>query len=122
MKESIAREWVKRLRSGEIQQAKGILGTNDGARCCLGVLCDLAVRDGVIEKPREYNETTHLVYAKEAMVLPMKVRDWAGIKSGLNGTFQPGSDLESITLSHLNDSGYNFEHIADIIEKHYDKI
>lgn len=39
------KEWVKALRSGKYEQAKGTLKQTDGGReqfCCLGVACDIS--------------------------------------------------------------------------------
>ncbi len=35
-------KWVKALRSGAYVQGQEILRRGDGARCCLGVLCEVA--------------------------------------------------------------------------------
>lgn len=40
--------WVERLESGAIQQGYNQLADGE-LRCCLGVLCDIAVEQGVIE-------------------------------------------------------------------------
>jgi hypothetical protein len=34
-------EWVAALRGGEYEQGQGCLHSEDGAKCCLGVLCDV---------------------------------------------------------------------------------
>jgi hypothetical protein len=50
MKRDIAQKWVDALRSGEYEQTQQVLCriTEDGPRhCCLGVLCDLAIKDNV---------------------------------------------------------------------------
>jgi hypothetical protein len=65
----VAKKWVAALRSGKIKQTRGQLGRESGSRCCLGVLCDLAVEEGVITKYR-FNEG----------VLPKEVIKWSGIK------------------------------------------
>ena len=44
-REEVVKLWVAALRSGEYEQAQGQLWSGDGF-CCLGVLCDLAARDG----------------------------------------------------------------------------
>jgi hypothetical protein len=40
--------WIERLESGTIQQGFGQLAAGQ-RRCCLGVLCDIAVEKGVID-------------------------------------------------------------------------
>lgn len=55
MRPEIARKWVDALRSGKYQQGKHRLGTvkenGDIEYCCLGVLCEVAVAEGVIAPP-----------------------------------------------------------------------
>lgn len=41
-------KWVTALESGEYKQINGKLSDGEGF-CCLGVLCELAVQEGVIE-------------------------------------------------------------------------
>lgn len=38
--------WVKTLRNGEYKQGKHRLRNSNNTFCCLGVLCDLARKDG----------------------------------------------------------------------------
>lgn len=38
--------WIAALRSGKYKQGLGLLNDEQGGFCCLGVLCDLAGRDG----------------------------------------------------------------------------
>lgn len=54
MDTDVKERWVAALRSGEYTQAKGNLkvkleGDGRYGHCCLGVLCDLAAEDGIIE-------------------------------------------------------------------------
>jgi hypothetical protein len=45
MNKEIADKWIEALRSGEYEQ--GIASLQSGGRfCCLGVLCDLAIKEG----------------------------------------------------------------------------
>ena len=44
-REEVVKRWVAALRSGEYKQTQGQLWSGDGF-CCLGVLCDLAAKDG----------------------------------------------------------------------------
>ena len=46
MKPEIKQRWVAALRSGHYKQGPSALRRDDRF-CCLGVLCDLAVQDGV---------------------------------------------------------------------------
>lgn len=104
--------WVKALRSGKFQQGYGKLHyeNKDGEQkfCCLGVLCELAVKEGVISPSEKYNRDYE--YDGADATLPEAVLDWVGIKDDC-GSMKKGS------LVSRNDSRkYSFERIADIIE------
>lgn len=120
MNAAIKERWVAALRSGRYQQTRGWLfrttptDTAPAGFCCLGVLCELAVEDGVATAAsgpgyvasdsgdEEYVETS---------LLPRHVMEWAGL------TTRYGLNLGETTLSGLNDSGRSFDEIADIIEE-----
>lgn len=142
MRQDVKEKWVAALRSGEYEQTKGYLGRtvtkDDGTQvmgyCCLGVLCQVAVAEGVIEAPYEAEEghCVTLVYAGyEEVELPYMVRDWAGLDrvdpevrtpegagdlTSFMGTGQPNRT----TLASLNDAdGFTFAQIADVIEEQF---
>ena len=82
----------------------------DDRYCCLGVLCDLAVKHGVIPEPSRSDG--YFVYEGEACQLPKAVCNWAGLNS-IAGSFREGPG----SLVTLNDSGnYSFQQIATIID------
>lgn len=97
MNAAIKAELVERLRSGKYAQGKEKLATKEGddtLYCCLGVLCEMAVERGIINRIEQdvecwdcenpdtcvtkvevhYDNTYHAT-------LPKKVIDWAGIES-----------------------------------------
>lgn len=92
MNPDVKTAWVAALRSGDYEQGQELLHQVDGARhlyCCLGVLCDLAYRAGVVER---YEERTGVRFsyadpaavgagevAPEGSVLPRAVARWAGL-------------------------------------------
>jgi hypothetical protein len=113
-KKTIIKKWVAALKSGDYLQGRGKLhykGRKDGKTvdkfCCLGVLCDLAVKAKIIPEPTsEYSKTFY--YSGERFELPISVQRWAGVSS--DGRFDGGD------LINLNDSKKKtFEQIADII-------
>lgn len=99
MRAEVRDELVKRLRSGDYIQGKEKLALKDGdgeRYCCLGVLCEIAVEEGVIH--REEHEEEHWdfdtddegIYVEQVVVnymdagsydatLPPKVAIWAGL-------------------------------------------
>lgn len=103
-----AKKWVRALRSGKYKQGKKTLATVDGKFCCLGVACELAIKDGVdIIKEKAPDG---FLYDGKSGILPARVRKWLGLRSNV-GTFGKDGDL-----SVLNDSGTRFKTIANIIE------
>lgn len=102
----IKSKWLHALRSGEYKQGKGRLREH-AAYCCLGVLCDIHAKEtGGRWSSNEYLDC--------AGILPVKVRDWAGLEAR-----DPVVDgLDGRCLSSHNDNGKPFPEIADLIEKH----
>lgn len=116
MKKSVAKEWVKTLRSGKYKQGKGKL-RHAGRYCCLGVLCEIAVKEGVTDRcSKGYVGTSNIYYN---MTLPPAVITWGEIASSTEPLGQPGVNL----LAVMNDTyELSFSVIADVIEKHWKKL
>lgn len=107
-----AKKWVKALESGEYEQGKlrlCTLGDKFDYFCCLGVACDLYVREKGSLKVTTENKTVY--YDNEAHSLPIKVMDWLGLRTSY-GDF----DNNMKALARFNDSGYSFKEIAYIIK------
>lgn len=113
-KENI-RKWVNALRSGEYKQTTGLLH-NDYGYCCLGVLCDVSIKNGLdVECYSTVNDSDEpcIAYGDSWSQLPEEVVDWAGLE-------QPNPMLvEDDAVSLNDDMGYDFNQIADLIEKKY---
>lgn len=110
-KEVVA-EWVKELRSGDYRQGKDYLRVGD-MFCCLGVLCDMAVKAEVIPVPKPsllIGSRTNFDYAGETKHLPREIQHWTGILTPF------GSINEAWSLVYRNDCGDTFSEIADVIE------
>lgn len=125
MDTGIKADWLTALRSGEYKQGKGFLKDQQGdepARyCCLGVLCELAAKAGIIEgSERDTDEYVHR-FDGQTSYLPPKVATWAGIHYQ-GKIYRPGASGElsdarvSVDLADLNDYKMNFGQIADVIE------
>ena len=96
-----AQKWVAALRSDEYEQSKGRLRRVDGF-CCLGVACELAVREGIIA---EYSGVHGgLTFYPEVMIALNLTTDAGGY-----GAYDSA-------LATDNDRGLTFAEIADIIE------
>lgn len=113
MKQAIAKKWVKALRSGEYQQGQGQLRDGDQF-CCLGVLCNLhAQSHKAFARTQKFPDE----YDREAAYPSEMVRKWAGIDT-YNGWI-PNLDQ---SLAAFNDEGFDFNEIADLIEKHWKEL
>lgn len=101
--------WLDALRSGEYEQATGQLCEN-GKYCCLGVLTDLAVNNGIVQWDVS-------VFEHDA-ALAEDVREWADLTWDDPRTDEPYGDRDDSSLATLNDlAGYTFSQIADVIER-----
>jgi len=113
MKKSIKKRWIAALRSGKFRQGEQMLMTDDGAYCCLGVLCRLYTR----EKKKKFDKV--VIYSRTTW-LPEEVAEWAGVDRKVGA--KPFTEGFRDSLSDLNDGVYgnvskNFNQIADIIEE-----
>jgi len=133
--------WVNALRSGEYQQGKLLLKPTKNTFCCLGVLCDLAVKakaEGVAwgdphyptqdgeaiyyDDPDSYGDSMY-----EDSELPYPVMRWAGLMSENPHVEIVYAEKENddnitesqvLTLAALNDEhNYTFQQLADLIER-----
>jgi hypothetical protein len=139
MDKLIAEKWVAALRSGEYKQGKGVLHNQDSnTYCCLGVLCDLFVkekniRDAYCQQRMLSDSSLVTVFDDSTGTLPRSVRDWSGVSDD-NGQFKydkpiPSRDTsyfrdeQTCLLTSMNDGEYGhdftFEEIANIIEEQW---
>lgn len=120
MRQDIQKKWVEALRSGDYSQGKGKLKDASGDYCCLGVLCELAVEAGVLPKPLEIGPESvdgpSYLYGSEntGSLLPREVSVWAGLS---DNSPQVRDEHNQLPLTYLNDTGHDFETIAELIEK-----
>lgn len=107
--------WLTALRSGEYQQGTGRLHSRaEGGDqyCCLGVLCDVAVRNGLDVKVGECAFGSGVMYDGASSWLPGSVSNWAGLTSG-------NPMVTGFTLADWNDrQAKDFAFIADLVEEH----
>ena len=115
MNDKIKQLWISALRSGEYSQNQNSLRQGNSF-CCLGVLCDVAIKNGVDLKI--YEDDNIYFYDEACEVLPKKVIDWAELNDD-NPIVEMNEDGKEgeYSLAELNDSEYNFNQIADIIEE-----
>lgn len=114
--------WLTALRSGEYVQARGVLRTHhtqaiptqpikDGdpdRYCCLGVLCDIAVKQFAVPGKWGLYNFFEINGGANETDLPKTIREWAGIHP----------DDENF-LANMNDAARNFDTVIEIIEEHF---
>ena len=123
MREEIAVRWIDHLRNKGIPQTSSKLaepGTD--ARCCLGVLCDIAVTEGVIPEPRLNLSGDMMLYDDYGAYLPGPVQEWAEISSSngfLAKAYKVAENENALSLAAMNDKSLSFDTIADVIQKQW---
>ena len=120
MKQEIKKKWIEALRSGEYKQTQGSFRQDrrivDGVWkledcfCVLGVLCDLAVKDGVTEWELTFwghdDHTSIYLIDGHRGTLGRRVSKWAGL-----------NQYEAYRLWVMNDKGNaSFDELAKFIE------
>lgn len=127
LKPEVKTAWVNALRSEEYVQTSHVLRSVDDGYCCLGVLCDLAVKEG-------YGNWTESPWSDEGVqyegpdgitdggIPPDSIVEWAFGSPLVERPFRVrallGDDEESVHLADLNDQhGYSFLDIANVIEE-----
>ena len=117
MKPEIKAAWLAALRSGEYRQTTGTLRDSAGAFCCLGVLCDLAAKQGIGQWDNPLGDTATFIVDDMRTIeyLPVPVQEWAGVE-------RPNPCAANAPLASWNDGGngvarpHSFAEIADLIE------
>lgn len=119
MDQTVKAEWVAALRSGKYTQGHGYLRNEHNNFCCLGVLCEVAVKHEIIPEPHQSHELGAWHYgpgASDDVYLPDAVKEWAALDQR-NPTVLLG-EQDVLKLAELNDDGEPFDAIADLIEEH----
>lgn len=111
MNAEIKQLWIAALRSGEYEQGQYQLRYED-SYCCLGVLCELGVKAGVIQPAERVGEGDY-EYAQHTSFLPSDVYDWSELVD-----VRVKGILATNRLTSMNDSQkLSFIEIADFIEE-----
>jgi hypothetical protein len=111
----IKERWIEELRSGKYRQGNGLLNDGEGNYCCLGVLCELAVADGVIEEASEHLGQRGLSYDGSNALTPPSVQEWAALR--FRTPVVRWGDEYDVAVTTLNDEGVTFAEIADVLER-----
>lgn len=113
--------WNAALRSGKYEQTTESL-SREGKYCCLGVLCEVAIENGV-EVSKEVLEPEQVVmYDGRSTVLPLSVQRWAGLNDPNPLIEFDANPIERIigiaAVSELNDKyRLTFPELADIFDE-----
>lgn len=134
MNPEIKKRWVEALRSGRFKKGTGKLhwyreDTPDEF-CCLGVLCEIAIEDGVVKRNLKELYNGYRFYSYTGLgtdaedFLPGDVREWAELNIN-NPYYLARGEREDLLenrayLSVMNDNEYTtFDEIADVIEQRF---
>ncbi len=107
MDQAAKAKWVAKLRSGDYVQGVGKLRSPENQYCCLGVLCEVAVEDGILPLASHILGDADLDYAYDghSAFLPPAVSD----------AYKMDSTSRLIEMN--DDEKASFTEIADYIEK-----
>ena len=125
MDREIGTRWADALESGRFKKGKATLHRLAGKAadigndefCCLGVLCLLGMEAG-IELEAKVREGAHarVAYDGNAVSLPSRIRDWAGMKNSYGGIPWNREGLEDLTT--LNDRNDTWGPVVAAIRRH----
>lgn len=111
MNQEVKTKWIVALRSGEYNQTTRRLRRSDNKFCCLGVLCDLYIKEtgkGGWLKDDAFLDSKGV---KSSSSHTTEVNEWAGM---IDRVYYNGNDR---WLDGVNDDGASFIEIANIIEE-----
>lgn len=132
MNSKIKEAWINALRSGEYNQGREKLRGADGF-CCLGVLCDLYAKEHNTEWDfRSYDERSgeenpqqydYWYFEDQSEFLPESVMKWAELETNnpvVRVDVEDNEDEDNRyyqdQIANVNDTGYNFLQIANLIQ------
>ena len=128
MDQKIVKEWVSELRSDNYIQGMNKLKAaaseeSPAAHCCLGVLCDMAVKAGVVTTEYSASDETWFFKGEGALPVsslpPESVEKWLFGEDEIPDEFDWEVGDREHTLYVMNDNGASFKDIADVIEANY---
>lgn len=101
MNKEVAQKWVDALRSGRYEQTDATLTrlSEDGnTHCCLGVLCELAVEDGV---PITISGNKARHYDGRSGMPPEPVYDWSGLDRNKTEKYASMNDTDKASFDEI---------------------
>ena len=116
MNSTVAKLWVDALKSGKYKKGKNKLNNSNKTFCCLGVLCELAIANGIELEKIVNDDIKSIKYDDSTIYLPLKVIGWAGMRS------KSGIIDKSQSLVLLNDMNGTFNEVIEAIEANVEKL
>jgi len=117
MNKEIKEKWIQELESGKYKKGEERLRSGKEF-CCLGVLCDIYIKEtGLGEWKRDVFKEPD-TERKHFSILPVVVKEWAGLK-GVNPKIECYDfDVETIAgvNDHLSPSG-TFKEVTEVIKE-----
>lgn len=124
MNSTVKEKWLKALRSGEYKQGYGCLKSGDEF-CCLAVLSDIYAKENNSQwKPGCFNAVVNELHDspedkfiyERAGTLRVFICEWAELAER-DPKIKPPKEGAPDSLAKMNDAGYTFKEIADVIEE-----
>lgn len=109
MRKDIAELWITELRSNYWQQGKYFL-EHSGYFCVFGVLVNIAATEGICS----HTGNNIGQFDNSMLIVPQSVLNWAELKTETG-------EVPSLkySLAEYNDNGKSFQHLANLIERHW---
>ena len=128
MNKEIKERWITALESGEyIHGVNALKKSSEGeiAYCCLGVLCDMYIKETGTASWHEPNSSGICEFLNSGQeqgignsaFLPDIVIGWSGMKDS-RGVFTDDTD-KRVSLVGVNDSSEDFGRVIECIEKYF---
>jgi hypothetical protein len=121
VKAEVKEQWVAALRSGDYKKGQNYLrqkGPKQDAYCCLGVLCELAVKAGVASPATGDDGDGYYTYEDGSYAFPPdSVVEWAGLDES-DPEYKTNNGHGNSLSNDNDDRGFSFNKIADRIERY----
>lgn len=72
--------WFDELETTQVKQGRGVLNRNNETYCCLGLACEVAIKNGLnLSKVKSTDE--NYIYGKDNVaLLPQEMMNWLGLR------------------------------------------
>ena len=121
MNNEVKIKWLEALRSGDYDQGQGGLKSGDNKFCCLGILCDIFLKEHNENWQKPIRDENFFSIDGVNNCLPKRVSEWAEIDTVWPKVMTSATNSEYLTS--LNDGNnlinirqHSFLEIANLIE------